>query len=295
MPRLPLASQRQLEPATSANTVNLQELKTLQVRPHRTMCSGAREPAWACFRNEAESVETPAAGARIAGSGRKRSRAWPAWTRTRTPFYGLVIAFGLIAAAAAQDGDEVRRALAGLASNLDLQTTFPVPKKGSTLWSWVVDADVVRVLVWVAVACGAAALAWHLMDILPKGFARQARWGDAGIAGLPAASGTVAAAQDSADDLAAQGRFVEAMHVLLLQSLSEMRKRLDTPFADSLTSREILRRAPVSDVARAALADIIAAVERAYFGDHAVAAADYGLCRARFAALGEALGPGGRR
>lgn len=247
----------------------------------------------ACFRNEAESVETPAAGASVAGNG-NRSAALPTSFSARTPLYGLLIAFAFIAMAMAQDGDMVRRALTGLASSLDLQTSFPVPKKRSRLWSWFLDADIVRVLVWVAVACGSAALAWYLMDILPKGFARQARWGDAGSEALSASSGTVAAAQDSADDLASQGRFVEAMHVLLLQSLSEMRKRLDAPFADSLTSREILRRAAVSDVARAALADIIAAVERAYFGDHAVESADYGLCRARFAALGEALGAGGR-
>ncbi len=45
----------------------------------------------------------------------------------------------------------------------------------------------------------------------------------------------------AADELAAEGRFVEAMHVLLLQALADMRRRLDEQFADSLTSREILR------------------------------------------------------
>ena len=209
----------------------------------------------------------------------------------RAPLFGLAVALAMIGLCAAQDGDAVRRALTGLASSLDLQTSFPVPKERA---SWFLPDDGVRVLVWIAVACGVAAFAWYLMEILPKGFAREARWGDAGQEGLSAAAGTLAAAQDNADDLASQGRFVEAMHVLLLQSVSEMRKRLDVPFADSLTSREILRRAPVSDIARGALADIIAAVERAYFGDYAVEASDYRLCRARVTALSEALGARGR-
>ena len=37
----------------------------------------------------------------------------------------------------------------------------------------------------------------------------------------------------AADELAAQGRFVEAMHVLLLQALADIRRRLDEEFADS--------------------------------------------------------------
>jgi len=79
------------------------------------------------------------------------------------------------------------------------------------------------------------------------------------------------------------------MHVLLLQSLSEMRKRLDLRFADSLTSREIMRRASVSKRARTALHDIVAAVERAYFGEHPAEAADYAACRTRFRTFSHAL------
>ncbi len=72
---------------------------------------------------------------------------------------------------------------------------------------------------------------------------------------------TPAAALGAADELAAAGRFVEAMHVLLLQGLAEIRQRLDEQFADSLTSREILRSTRLSDAGRSSLRDIVARVE----------------------------------
>ena len=80
--------------------------------------------------------------------------------------------------------------------------------------------------------------------------------------------------------------------MLLLQGLDEMRRRLDQRFADSLTSREIMRRAKVSSNARAALRDIVDWVERAYFGGHPAVAEDYAACRKSFAAFAEALKEG---
>jgi uncharacterized protein DUF4129 len=215
------------------------------------------------------------------------------WRRLRCASPCLVAGgLALVAAGpiAAQDASAIRRATAGLGSALDLQETFPVSKEPAP-WS-LIGPETVRVLLWIAVACGAAALAWYLADILPRGLARRPRWGEdpdveEGV------SDPGAAAQADADDLAQQGRFAEAMHVLLLQSVAEMRKRPDASFADSLTSREILRRAPVSTPARSALGDIVASVERAWFGDHPAGAADYASCRTRFAALSEALRAGG--
>ncbi|HZC79118.1 MAG TPA: DUF4129 domain-containing protein, partial [Ktedonobacterales bacterium] len=91
------------------------------------------------------------------------------------------------------------------------------------------------------------------------------------------------------DELAAQGRFVEAMHVLLLQGLAAIRAGLDEEFADSLTSREILRRARLSDPGRASLRDIVNRVEWTYFGQYPAALADYEACRTSFNTLTQAL------
>ena len=81
--------------------------------------------------------------------------------------------------------------------------------------------------------------------------------------------------------------------MLLLQALADMRSRLDVAIADSLTSREILRRAAVSPTAKSALQEIVGAVERAYFGDHPAGEHDYVACRDNFSAFVGAL-RGGR-
>jgi hypothetical protein len=93
----------------------------------------------------------------------------------------------------------------------------------------------------------------------------------------------------AADRLSREGNFVEAMHVLLLHSLSEIRRQLGEQFADSLTSREILRVARLTAVARTALRDIVGAVERTYFGAYPAQEGDYAACRQNFSVLQHAL------
>jgi hypothetical protein len=93
----------------------------------------------------------------------------------------------------------------------------------------------------------------------------------------------------AADELAQQGRFVDAMHVLLLQGLADIRRHLDEQFADSLTSREILRSTKLSDQGRVSLRDIISRVEWTYFGEHPAGSSDYAACRDSFNALARAL------
>src|SRR5262249_32243015 len=93
----------------------------------------------------------------------------------------------------------------------------------------------------------------------------------------------------AADDLARQGRFVDAMHVLLLQGLADMRRHLGEQFAESFTSREILRSTKLSDAGREPLRDIITRVEWTYFGKHPAEREDYLACRASFDALAHAL------
>ena len=100
---------------------------------------------------------------------------------------------------------------------------------------------------------------------------------------LPAAQ--VIATTVRADDLAGQGRFVEAMHLLLLQTLADLRQRLGVEFADSLTSREILRHTQLSDPNWILLQDIVARVEWCHFGGYPAALADYVACRQSFDAL----------
>lgn len=95
--------------------------------------------------------------------------------------------------------------------------------------------------------------------------------------------------QAEADELARAGSFAEAMHVLLLRSVNEMRARLSSPIASSLTSREILGRLAMSPEERAVFARIVGGVEISRFGAHNPGEDEYLECRRNFDALTELL------
>jgi len=173
-----------------------------------------------------------------------------------------------------------------VARQLDIQSKLPHEEE-EPQWHLALPHE----LLWLLVALGLILLVWALKDVIPAFGTGEGGWDDATAPGEAAAGGPGAAeaAQVAADDLARQGRFAEAMHVLLLQSLGDIRRRLDERFADSLTSREILRRIRLSDVGLASLRDIIFRVERTYFGEYPAAAEDYQGCRASFGVLTQAL------
>ena len=189
------------------------------------------------------------------------------------------------AAAAAGQARSPAEAAAGAVRSLDLQTDLP---REPDVTSWPLELP--PEIFWLVLIAGAAALLYSFWDELPIwriGWRRD--WSD-GAEGAPALEGKapeeVAAA---ADDLARQGRFGEAMHALLLQSLADVRRRLDEQFADSLTSREILRNTRLPSQGREPLREIIARVERSYFGEYAAGPQDYMACRERFTELARVL------
>lgn len=104
-------------------------------------------------------------------------------------------------------------------------------------------------------------------------------------------------AKAEAEDLASSGSFAEAMHVLLLQSVNELRKRLDLSIAASLTSREILHRVSLPAAGKNAFAEVIGWVEISYFGFHEPTRDDYVSCRMSYETLAAELrkGPGESR
>jgi hypothetical protein len=166
---------------------------------------------------------------------------------------------------------------------LDLQTEFPKQQKP---WNIRLPPETL----WVIIAVALGFLLYAFKDLIPF----LNRHGAGVLAGEEEGAGDAAPRNpevvlEAADELAAQGRFVEAMHVLLLQGLAEMRARLNEPFADSLTSREILRSASLPDNARAALRDVVHSVEWTYFGENPATREDYAACRVSFNALTSAL------
>jgi hypothetical protein len=189
---------------------------------------------------------------------------------------------------AAQAPADVQKLAREASQRLRLQTELPREPEKPSPATFKLPPE----LLWLVIAAALGVLLYLLLPLLRargRGGGEEAWIAEDAGAG-PQAGERPAAALGAADELAAQGHFVDAMHVLLLQGLVEIRRRHhDQQFADSLTSREILRTARLSEAGRASLRDIIDRVEWTYFGEHPAAPADYAACRSSFNVLAQAL------
>lgn len=203
--------------------------------------------------------------------------------RFRAGLAGLLAGGLLFGAAWAQSPDPEKAAKAAVRA-LDLQTELPHRHSIEPI-----NLRLPQEVVWLLLACGAAFVLYALRDSLVWRRRAGDDWDDAGIDGQSGGARSDADALASADELARQGRFVDAMHTLLLQSLADIRRRLGIEFADSLTSREILRGTRLPPQGRASLREIVASVEWTYFGGYPAALADYSACRKSFEDLRQVL------
>jgi hypothetical protein len=197
----------------------------------------------------------------------------------------LVLTFALLASPLAAQTQDPRAAAEQAIRRLDLQTELPRDPEATPL-----RIQLPVQVIWLMAALGVGLLLYMFKDMLPAlGFAARGDLADE----EEGTGGTVAKPPEqvlaAADDLARQGRFVDAMHVLLLQGLADIRRHLGEQFADSLTSREILRSTKLSEAGRGPLQDIITRVEWTYFGKYPADREDYAACRASFDALAHAL------
>jgi hypothetical protein len=185
---------------------------------------------------------------------------------------------------AAQTPQEIQKVAEQAMQRLHLQTELPREAEKKTGFSIRLPPEAI----WVVIALAIGVLLYSLRDMLPTWrLSGSAAWTDEGDLAGNAIASTPAVVLSTADELASQGRFVEAIHVLLLRGLADIRQ--GQQFADSFTSREILRTAKLPDAGRASLRDIINRVELTYFGEHPAALHDYVACRASFNTLAQAL------
>jgi hypothetical protein len=195
-----------------------------------------------------------------------------------------VAAFGIqIASAAAQAERDAQSTAQEAIRRLDLQTEVtrePEPFR-------------IRLppeLLWVIIAVALGAVLYSFRDMIPLLRARGGEsWAEGEEIGADIARRDLTVVLAAADELAREGRYAEAMHVLLLRGLADIRARLDEPFADSLTSREILRSTRLPERARDSLRDVVGRVEWTYFGEYPAGQEDYAACRVSFNALEQAL------
>ena len=188
--------------------------------------------------------------------------------------------------------ETARALLTRIDRDLDIQTEFPGRQQqpsGLPALPLPNISELATVLLWATVAFGAVALALVLKDVLPGGLARRGAWGGGDGPGLGGLAQSRAEAGLTADELARRGDYAAAMHLLLLTSLGDLRRRLDLRFADSLTSREILRHVTLEDAGKRAFAALVVAVELVHFGARPAGNNDYAEARDHFDRLTAAL------
>ena len=188
----------------------------------------------------------------------------------------------------ARTADDVQKLAEQTIRRLDLQTDFPrVPEPFQ--FRLQLPAEVL----WAVIVIAIGILLYAFRDMIPGfGWGRGTAWSEDGANPDEAKLRTPEATLEAADELAASGRFVDAMHALLLQGLANMRERLNEQFADSLTSREILYSTKLPQDGRTSLHDIVTRVEWTYFGERPATQTDYDACRASFTALAHSLHKG---
>jgi hypothetical protein len=185
----------------------------------------------------------------------------------------------------AQSHDAVEKATKDTLRQLDLQLELP---RGVEPFR--ANFQLPQEVVWVALVCAAALILYSFRDLIPLWGGQTANaWDTQAAESGEALLEQPTQALRAADELGRDGRFVEAMHMLLIQSLADIRQYLGEQFADSLTSREILRGVRLPVEGRASLHDIVSGVELTYFGGRPATAADYTACRHSFESLRQAL------
>jgi hypothetical protein len=198
---------------------------------------------------------------------------WPLgrafYARVMLPFGGLVTS--QVAA------DRVRERAAEVLGRGEYQRELPRPVAPFTLDLPGLGplGKLLTVLAWAALVVVVALLAAWVIQRL-RGWDRDARLNGAGPTPGAPAEIHVAAAQA----LATEGRYGDAIHALLLETLQALSRAARLP--RSFTSREIVARVPLGRDSREALAGLVAAVEVSWFGGAVPSEADYLGCLAQF-------------
>jgi hypothetical protein len=163
----------------------------------------------------------------------------------------------------------------------------PVGRFFAWIGSFFPDAPWVQIILWAVLAAAAAGFLWMLRDRLAGGAWRLPRRGrrtsasEAEEEWVPDAAPVRSWLQE-ADALAAEGRYADAVHHLLLRSVEDIGRRRPGAVRPALTSRELSRAQAVPPAARTLFAGIAGLVERSLFGGRPVGRADWDAARAAY-------------
>lgn len=203
---------------------------------------------------------------------------------------------GPVAATSTPGGADgaLARAHAALMSHSDLQfdfTLFNPPKPPGWLAALgrflVAAGPVFKWLFWIGLALGVGMILYFLgRELLLTRFPslRRKRKAAAAPEWRPEAERARTLLED-ADRLAAQGRYGEAVRLILFRSIEDIDERWPGQVRPALTSRDIGELAVLPASARVTFASIAQVVEKSLFGGRMVDAAQFDSCRGAYAAF----------
>jgi hypothetical protein len=205
----------------------------------------------------------------------------------------LLLLLAPIPPAAAQTAEQVRAALAEVLRDGDLQQELPsraaslpertgaeapAPAPSSPEARMTLPSNLKWLLLGLLLLGAAVFLVRALRDRRPVARAAPAPAPAAPAAAPEPAAVAAEGPREEADRLAAEGRLAEAVHRLLLDALELLRRRGEA-LAPALTAREILRRVRLPAAEGEALGQLVALVERCWFGGQPTSLDDYRRCR----------------
>ncbi|WP_232476284.1 DUF4129 domain-containing protein [Flavisphingomonas formosensis] len=163
----------------------------------------------------------------------------------------------------------------------------PVGRFFRWLGSFLPDLPYAYILMWTVLGAAAALLIWMIVERLRHGEWRLPQRRRSATAldvpeeepeWRPDAAPARAWLQE-ADALAAQGRYAEAVHHLLLRSVEDIARRRPRLVQPALTSRELASADAVPSGARLLFTGIAALVERSLFGGRPVSEREWQIAR----------------
>jgi hypothetical protein len=178
--------------------------------------------------------------------------------------------------ATSASAERIRERAASVLGSRGYQTTLPTEAEEAPAKIALGPLEVVLRVILLALLAVAVLLAVIWIVERLRGLTRDAE----GTSAQPAGAAVVEFPLTPAEALAAQGRYGEAIHALLLETLAALSR--SARLAPSLTSREIVARAPMPPPARDALAGLAMAVELSHFGGAEPGPADFASCLERF-------------
>lgn len=173
------------------------------------------------------------------------------------------------------------------------------PREPVNLPDWLISflralGPIIKIIFYVGVALIAAYILYHIiyvvMGIRFDGWGqRNGRRGkvrdDVLAPSLKPDAAEARSLLDQADALAREGRFAEAVHLLLFRSIEDIQTRRDKRLSNALTAREIGQLDDLPSAPRKALDPIIALVERSFFGGREVDEAGWMTARKSYEAF----------